>query len=80
MKYSKFSGNYSIELNNKLLTKNNVLYNSEINYSFKVKELEFNIYKKGDGYELTIEGTIFKNFYENKKRRTVFIKIDGKNY
>lgn len=67
LKVSKFSGNYSIELNNKILTKNNILYNEEVNFTFKVKELEFNLYKKGDSYELTVEGTVFKNFYEHDK-------------
>lgn len=80
LKVSKFSGNYSVELNNKILTKNNILYNEDVNFTFKIKELEFSLYRRGDSYELTIEGTVFKNFYEHDHWRTVFIKIGDWKY
>ena len=80
LKISKFSGNYTVLLNNKSLTKNNILYDEDVNFIFKIKELEFNIYRKADSFELTIEGTIFKNFYETNHRRTVFIKIGEKKF
>lgn len=68
LKISKFSGNYTVTLNNKNLTRNNILYDDDVNFTFKIKELEFNLYRKADTFELTVEGTVFKNFYETNHR------------
>lgn len=78
LKISKFSGNYSILLNKTEIHKGNVMINNDVDFSFKVKQLNFDIYKKKDGYELAIEGTVFNNYYEDvNKRKSVFVKLEN---
>ena len=72
---SRFSGNYQINLNKTILIKSNLLYNKDFSFPFKVKGLEFEIYRKKNSYDLSIEGTVFKNFYEDTNwRKTVVLK------
>lgn len=36
---SKFSGNYSVKLNKKVLNKNNLLFNKDLTFTFKLRGL-----------------------------------------
>ncbi len=64
---SKCSGNYLIEVNDKLLYKGNmVTFNKAFRFQFKLKKIQLELLKKGNNYQLTLEGILFNKFTKGK--------------
>ena len=86
LKASKFSGNYTVLLNKKILYRGNLFLNSNyILFTLKIEGIEFSITKINYQYELLIEKIPFMDYYQNKKiRKNIVltpkvIKIKNKN-